>query len=93
MSTCCDRPQLATAPTWGRRCREIGAWAFPSAVLALMPKCPACLAAYLAIWTGFGLSLSTATYLRSALLILCISSLLYLVITRLGQVVVAKRPD
>ena len=47
-------------------------------VLALMPKCPMCFAAYLAAWTGLSLSLATASYLRAALLILCTLALLYL---------------
>jgi hypothetical protein len=50
----------------------------PSALLALMPKCPACLAAYVAIGTGIGISVSTATYLRLLLVILCVLSLSYL---------------
>jgi hypothetical protein len=50
---------------------------FPSAILVLMPKCPACIAAYLAIGTGIGLSLPVATYLRLGILILCVLSLVY----------------
>jgi len=65
---------------------EVAEWFFPSAILALLPKCPACLAAHLAVWTGLGLSLSTATYLRWALLILCVASLSYLAVKRLGRV-------
>jgi hypothetical protein len=38
------------------------------------------------IWTGLGLSLSAATYLRWALLIVCVASLLSLTVKRLNAV-------
>ena len=78
MSACCAATGDRKAPTWVRRVWEIFAWALPSVVLVLVPKCPACLAAHVTLWTGLGLSLSTATYLRWALLFLCVASLLYL---------------
>ena len=85
MSACCDAASERKTPTQMRRVREILAWVLPSAILVLVPKCPACLAAHLTLWTGLGLSLSTATYLRWVLLLVCVASLLFLIVERLDR--------
>ena len=90
MSTCCDAASGRTTPTWVRRVRGIFAWVVPSAILVLAPKCPACLAAHVALWTGLGLSFSTATYLRWVLLLVCVASLLFLIVKRLGRIGATK---
>jgi hypothetical protein len=53
-------------------------WLFPTILLALMPKCPLCIAAYVALFTGIGISVSTATILQRLCLLACSASLLYL---------------
>jgi hypothetical protein len=64
---------------------QVAAWVLPSAALIFVPKCPTCLAAYAALWTGLGMSFTTATYLRGLWLSVCIGSLLLLVITRVNS--------
>ena len=83
MRACCDAASDRDTATWMRRVREVSAWVLPSAGLVLMPKCPACLAAYVALWTGLGLSLTMAFYLRWGLLFLCVTALLFLITRRL----------
>ena len=85
MSACCDGPKPGARPAWMQKARSICAWILPNAILVLMPKCPACLAAYLALLTGFGLSFAAATYVRWALIILCVASLLFLIVKRLKR--------
>jgi hypothetical protein len=58
-----------------RRCCDVAGYVAPMAVLVLLPKCPACIVAWLAIGTGIGVTITTATYLRMSLLILCVSCL------------------
>jgi hypothetical protein len=61
-----------------RRCLDIAEWIIPTAILALLPKCPLCLVAYIALATGVGVSVSTLMNLRILLAVLCTVSLMYL---------------
>jgi hypothetical protein len=55
-------------------------WLFPATLLVLMPKCPLCVAAYVALFTGIGISVSAARWIRVLMLACCSISLGYLVV-------------
>lgn len=65
----------------GRRA-EIAGWIGPCATLALLPKCPACVAAYVALATGLGISFSTAAYIRMSIMIVSVSVLVFVAARR-----------
>lgn len=67
-----------SGPRSRRRWFRLAEWTLPTAVLVLLPKCPLCIVAYVAVVTGAGISAATATILKEALLIVCVSSLAYL---------------
>jgi len=73
-----------------RRGGELAGWIIPSATLALVPKCPACVAAYVAVATGIGISLLTATYLRTMVLALCVGLLVFITARRLRSLLARR---
>ena len=60
-----------------RRGLRIAGTVIPAAVLVLLPKCPACIVAYIALGTGIGVTISTAAHLRTLLLVVCVACLVY----------------
>lgn len=73
-----------------RRGGEIAGWLLPSITLALLPKCPACVAAYIALATGIGISMPAATCLRATLVVLCIAALAFLAMRRVRSLVIRR---
>jgi len=87
MNSPCCCPQKPRAghdaqKTWPRRVRGVVGWILPGALLALMPKCPMCLAAYVALCTGFTMSCSSVHILMRALAALCIGTMALCVVRR-----------
>ncbi len=80
-STCCHGGS-APSSIGLRRGRQIAAGALWLGVWALVPKCPICLAAHVAFWTGLGLSFTAANYLRWSLLIFSGAALFCLAMKR-----------
>ncbi|HTQ49397.1 MAG TPA: hypothetical protein VMJ12_01710 [Candidatus Acidoferrales bacterium] len=78
------------ASRW-RRGGQIAGWLVPGATLVLLPKCPVCVAAYVALFSGVGISIAAAARLRTSLLVLCLTVLLWLVLKLLGRVVFRTR--
>ncbi len=73
-----------------RRGGEIAGWIVPSATLLLLPKCPACVVMYVALFSGVGISVAAAAHLRASLLVLCVGALLGLVLRRLRRLTSPK---
>jgi threonine/homoserine/homoserine lactone efflux protein len=61
-----------------RRCCHAAGTVAPAAMLVLLPKCPACIVAYIAIGTGLGVTVTTAAYLRTGILVFCVACLVWM---------------
>jgi hypothetical protein len=80
-----EHNQSARPVSRWRRGAGIARWIIPSATLILLPKCPVCVAMYVALFTGVGLSVTSASALRTALLILSVIVLVGLALRAIGS--------
>lgn len=79
-----DTSQSITSPaSIADRSRKVAGWLVPTALLTIMPKCPMCLAAYVAMCSGIALPFSTAQSLRLALIVACVVALSYVIVRKL----------
>lgn len=88
MPRCCGgdvAPHAVSAPTTTHaspssrsRLVAIVEWALPIATLSLIPKCPGCVAGYVLLLTGMGISFTAASTLRWSIIGLSIAALVYL---------------
>ncbi len=53
----------------------------PTLILAFLPKCPACFAAYVALGTGISLSVAAASLLRTLLIGICVATLVWIFVS------------
>jgi len=89
MGLCCSRGDAGAGGVgvrgvarrgWVGRIGEAVEWAAPVVALALIPKCPGCVAAYVLLFTGIGVSFSTAETMRWGLIAACVGALAYLAV-------------
>ncbi|HEV2478374.1 MAG TPA: hypothetical protein VGS79_01870 [Puia sp.] len=69
-----------TVRTTARKTARKTGWLLPGILLVLMPKCPVCLAAYIALITGISIPITAATWLRGSLIAICIGVLVWLAV-------------
>jgi hypothetical protein len=80
-ATCCNSGRATLA----RRCVDVAGYVVPASILALLPKCPVCVAAYVALASGLGISVTAASYLRTGVIIACVATLLFVVVRTVGN--------
>lgn len=80
-------PCGSSSKLWARRGQGGAQWLVPGAILVLLPKCPMCIAAYIALGTGIGISIPAANHVREALILLCVASLGFLVARQAAHLV------
>ena len=86
-----DRTQIPRPASPWRRGAGIAGWLLPSATLILLPKCPICIAMYVALFSGVGISVTTASTFRTGLIILCTGVLVGLALKALGRLAYRKK--
>jgi hypothetical protein len=74
---CCNPQPAARHGLAARPWRSTGACVGSGTILLLLPKCPLCIAAYIAVWTGAGMAASIAGYLRYVAIAVFLTSLIF----------------
>jgi hypothetical protein len=78
----------------GRRGFALAKCSLPTLILALLPKCPACFAAYVALGTGISVSVAAASFLRTLLIGICVASLVWIFASAFRSTLMNRlRPD
>jgi hypothetical protein len=90
-SSCCTVTTGAARNTWTktadgethpssakRRRFTLAKFSLPTLILVLLPKCPACFAAYVALGTGISVSVASASILRTLLIGICVACLVWI---------------
>jgi hypothetical protein len=74
-----------------RRSQGAAGWALPSIGLVLVPKCPMCIAAWLALGGGLGISFTAASWLRTGFIWLCWGALALMTVLFIKQFKLRRR--
>lgn len=97
MSGCrCSRQRTATESGGSARTRasshpvlsrlgDAALWAVPAVVLAILPKCPVCFAAWIAVLSGIGVTLPVAASIRWVLVAASVVAMVYLTIRQAAR--------
>ena len=85
---CCQlQPQAGDhAPrpaSWWRHGGEVAKWLLPGIALALLPKCPVCVVAYVALGTGLVMAPASANLLLRAVTAICVGALTFCLLRRM----------
>jgi len=78
VNCCSSDGDLAARAKMARRPRRIATlirWVLALTTFALIPKCPACIAGYVLVFTGIGVSLPVAAAVRWSLIGVSVASL------------------
>jgi hypothetical protein len=73
-ASCCTTRRMAGF----RRGATVAGWVIPGTALLLAPKCPGCLAAYVALFTGVVLPFAVASWLHTGVIVVSAAALAWL---------------
>lgn len=82
---------MTAAQCCKRRLTKAAAPTLPGILLLLLPKCPLCLAAWIALATGIGISATAASYLREGVIAVCIAMFIAVMASEVGRRMIERR--